>query len=97
MSASSPLHNKPSKSEHLSKQEIVSSAEPVPPYTKILFAIIVCVVLGAATYCVIEFAFNNDKNNDNNGNYKVWCVGNCETDVSTRTEPGTTFIGGGVS
>jgi hypothetical protein len=29
-------------------------------------------------------------------NYKSWCIGNCDKDVSTVTTPGAVLMGGGV-
>ena len=54
--------------------------------------------LCALLIIILTVYFSNKKNNghNNNKNYKIWCVGNCNSDITTQSLPGTIFVGGGV-
>jgi hypothetical protein len=54
-----------------------------------------CVVIAVIVTTVVVLITPHDSDG-NKGNYKVWCVGNCDLDVTTLSQPGTVFVGGGV-
>jgi hypothetical protein len=100
MSANNPLHKESPQNDQNLKQETVkndSEKAPMSNITKIFVALFACAIVAVGIYCIIAFSINNDDEDDKGDNYKVWCVGNCDSYVTTSSEPGTIFVGGGVS
>jgi len=53
------------------------------------------IILAFASLCLNLIYINGDLINNKLNDYTLWCIGNCDKDISTETTPGVVMMGGG--
>jgi len=82
-------------SEYADKKEVVEHERHEQQKTnRAVIAGLAVALIAAAFLCILFFVILKEEK-ENDPNYILWCIGNCNQDVVTVTQPGAILIGGG--